>query len=121
MLENNEIISNDSETAKTFKNYFNKVVGNLDINQNLECVQDSFKEDPVLGLVEKYATHCNIKNIKCRMNEINSNFSFKFVAQDQFFKEIKKLDGNKSSRKSDIPIKIMKESSDIISISYIIT
>ena len=30
------------------------------------------------------------------MNDINSNFSFKFVDQDQVFKEIKKLDGNEA-------------------------
>ena len=30
------------------------------------------------------------------MNDINSNFSFKFVDQDQVFKEIKKLDGNET-------------------------
>lgn len=33
------------------------------------------------------------------MNGINSNFSFKFVNQDQLFKEIKKLDANKASQK----------------------
>ena len=30
------------------------------------------------------------------MNDINSNFSFKFVDQEQVFKEIKKLDGNEA-------------------------
>ena len=30
------------------------------------------------------------------MIDINSNFSFKFVDQDQVFKEIKKLDGNEA-------------------------
>ena len=33
------------------------------------------------------------------MNGINSNFSFKFVDQDQAFKEMKKLDGNKAGQK----------------------
>ena len=48
------------------------------------------------------------------MNGINSNFPFKFVDQDQVFKEIKMLDGNEASQKSDIPIKIMKKNIDII-------
>ena len=33
------------------------------------------------------------------MNDINSNFSFKFVDQDQVFKNVKMLDGNKASQK----------------------
>ena len=47
------------------------------------------------------------------MIDINSNFSFKFVDQDQVFKEIKKLGGNKDSQKIDIPIEIMKKNIDI--------
>ena len=35
------------------------------------------------------------------MNDINSNLSFKFFNQNQVFKEIKKLDENKASRKND--------------------
>lgn len=33
------------------------------------------------------------------MHAIDSNYSFKFVDQDQVLKEIKKLDGNKASKK----------------------
>ena len=50
-----------------FKNYFNKIVGKLDINLNLESVRESFNEDPVLTSFEKYATHPCIKKIKSRM------------------------------------------------------
>ena len=54
------------------------------------------------------------------MNGLISNFSFKFIDQDQVFKEIKKLDENKASQKKisiyiyDIPFKIMKENIAII-------
>ena len=54
------------------------------------------------------------------MIDINSNFSFKFVDQDQVFKEIKKLCGNKDSQKIDIPIEIMKKNIDISFIFCII-
>ena len=51
-----------------FKNYFNKIVGKLDIDLNLESVRESFNEDPVLTSIEKYATHpCIIKKIKSRV------------------------------------------------------
>ena len=96
LIENNEVILDDAEIAKIFKNYFDKIFGNLDINQNLECLRETLKEDPILTSVGKYATYSSIKTIKSRMNDINSNFSFKFVDQDQVFKEIKKLDGNEA-------------------------
>ena len=43
------------------------------------------------------------------MNDINENFSFKFVDWDQVLKEIKKFDGNKASQINDIPNKNMTE------------
>ena len=89
VVENDEIISGEDEIAKIFKNYFDKIVGNFNINQNLECFQKSFKEDLVLVSIEKYATHSSIKNIKSRMNGINSNFLFRFVDQDQGLKKLK--------------------------------
>ena len=89
VVENDEIISGEDEIAKIFKNYFDKIVGNFNINQNLECVQKSFKEDLVLVSIKKYATHSSIKNIKSRMNGINSNFLFRFVDQDQDLKKLK--------------------------------
>ena len=51
--------------------------------------RESFKEDPILASIEKYATHSSIKNIKSRMNGVNSIF-FKFVDKDQVLKEILK-------------------------------
>ena len=39
LVKSNEIISDDSKIAKIFKNYCNKIVANLYINQNLECVR----------------------------------------------------------------------------------
>ena len=68
------------------------------------------KEDPVLASTEKYATHSSIKNIKSRMNDLISNFSFKFVDQDQVFKEIKKLDENKTGQKIYIYIYMISQS-----------
>ena len=56
-------------------------------------------EDSVLAATEKYATHSTIEIMKSRRNDIKSNFFFNFVDQDQVFKEIKKLDGNKASQR----------------------
>ena len=94
LVENNENISSNAKIVKVFKNYFDKIVVSLDINQNLECVRESLIEDSVLTSTEKHSTYSAIKIIKSRINVINSNFFFDFVDQDQVFNEIKKLDGN---------------------------
>ena len=85
-VENNEIISEEFETAESFKKYFDKIVGNRDINRNLECFQESFKGNTVLASVEKYASHSNIRNKKSRMHATDSNRSFKFVGKIKFLK-----------------------------------
>ena len=43
----------------------------------------------ISALIEKYATHPSIKNIKNRMDDINSNFSFKSFAKIKFLKRLK--------------------------------
>ena len=68
----------DAESTKIFENPFNKTLGSLNINRNMERVQESFDESPALPSIDKYATHPSIKNIKTRM--ISSNF--KFVLED---------------------------------------
>ena len=115
--ENNEIISDNAEIAKIFKNYLD-TVGNLDINQILECVREFWTEDPVLASTENWATCSSNKLIKSRINCITSNSSFEYVDQDQVFQEIKKLDGNKASSKNDIPIKRMKKKPLISSLIF---
>ena len=117
LVENNEIISDNAEIAKIFKNYLD-TVGNLDINQILECVREFLKEDPVLASIENWATCSSNKLIKSGINCITSNSSFEYVDQDQVFQEIKKLDGNKASSKNDIPIKRMKKKPLISSLIF---
>ena len=73
-----EVKYGDPENTKIFKNCFNKTLGSLSINRNMECVRESFNERPALTSIDKYATHPSIKNIKTRM--ISSNF--KFVLED---------------------------------------
>ena len=68
----------------------------------------------VLALIKKHATHSSIKNIKSRINGINSNLSFIFVHRNQAFKEMEKLDGNKAGEKKSKSIKIIKKNIDII-------
>ena len=53
------------------------------------------------------------KNIKKRMNNSNYTFSFKFETQEKFSKLIQNLNCNKATQQYDIPIKTLKENSEI--------
>ena len=49
------------------------------------------------------------------MNNSNYTFSFKFETQEKFSKLIQNLNCNKATQQYDIPIKILKENSEIFS------
>ena len=49
------------------------------------------------------------------MNNSNYTFSFKFETHDKFSKLIQNLSCNKATQQYDIPIKILKENSEIFS------
>ena len=49
------------------------------------------------------------------MNNSNDIFSFKFETQEKFSKLIQNLNCNKATQQYDIPIKILKENSEIFS------
>ena len=62
----------------------------------------------------KYRNHPSIIAIRSKCKD-KGNFNFIEVDQKQIEKEILKLDVNKASQSSDIPIKVLKENSDIFS------
>ena len=62
----------------------------------------------------KYRNHPSIIAIRSKCKD-KGNFNFIEVDQKQIEKEILKLDVNKASQNSDIPIKVLKENSDIFS------
>ena len=62
----------------------------------------------------KYINHPGIIAIRSKCKD-KGNFNFIEADQKQFKKEILKLDVNKASQSSDIPIKVLKENSDTFS------
>ena len=115
LLENNELVKTDLETAEILNDFFSNVVQTLDISrisneeQFINCI-----EDRTLKAVLKYRKHPNIVAIR---NKCKNKGSFSFVGFDkkEIEKEILKLDANKASRDSDILIKLLKENVNIFS------
>ena len=103
----------DLETAGILNNFFSNIVQNLDIsrysNNELLVINTN---DATLKAILKYGNHPSIIVIQNKCKD-NGSFNFIEVDQKQIEKEILKLDVNKASQSSDIPIKILKENTDI--------
>ena len=93
-------------------NFFSNIVKNLKIPE-YENLDSNFEnvEGPVLRAILKYKNHPSITVIKEKAK--NSVFSFYEVDKDKIKKEINRLNKNKASQKSDIPIKIIHDNVDI--------
>ena len=73
MVENNEIISDESKVANSFSNFFENAVHSLDIKTN-ESTNDKYGlKNPVEIAIKKYQQHPSINLIK---ENITSNESF---------------------------------------------
>ena len=71
--------------------------------------------NPVLTVVEKYKHHQSIISINKKMTEKDlPKFSFHFVTSEETRKEAALLSDKKASQASDIPVKIIKESRNLI-------
>ena len=113
LVEDNNLVTDDKVLAKTFNKFFVNVAATLgikfeklpsnyhDINYNLD------------ELIIRYNDHPSILAIKNTCTELNSTFTFKKVDKEQIFTAIKRLDPKKVSKSNDIPLRIIKEFSDI--------
>ena len=113
LIENDEIINNDQETARIFNTFFSNIVSNLNIPEYSNCDRTSDNmNDPVAKAIVKYRNHPSILAIEevCRGQ---SGFSFSCVNREEISKEILNLDVSKACQDSDIPSKIIKENADI--------
>ena len=110
--ENGNLITGESETAEVLNNFFSNIVKKLKIpeyenlNSNIENIKD-----PVFRAILKYKNHPSI--IAINEKSKNAKFSFHEVNNEKIAKEIRRLNKNKASQKSDIPIRIMKENANI--------
>ena len=114
-IENENIISNDKKVTETFHEFFSNVVKILNISQNPYLICGISQTNLVLQSIEKFPKHPSIIHIKKRINNSSYTFSFKFETQEEFSKLIQNLNCNKATQKYDIPIKILKENSEIFS------
>ena len=88
----------------------------LDIDKTLASnIVSSDITGPVFNVIKKYKNHPSIKKIDHFMSGKDLKFSFVFEAKNKILAEIHNLDNKKASQESDIPMKIIKDNTDIFS------
>ena len=110
--EKGKIVKTESETAESLNSFFSNIVKNLNISRYSEF--DPVTEniaDPTLKAIFKYKDHPSILAIQSHCEK--ETFRFSEVNIEDIKKDILKLNKNKASQHSDIPIKIIKENLDI--------
>ena len=97
--ENGELINSKSKTAEVQNKFFSNILKNLKIPEYVNLNRNFEK---VLKAILKYKNHLSI----ILMNEKSkiSKFTFQEAGNEKDIKEIRRLNKNKASQKSDIPI-----------------
>ena len=113
LVEGDNIVKTEKETATILNNFFSNIVKKLEI-EPYETNDNIFQNisDPVLQAIVRYRDHPSITaiNEKC---DASSHFTFPKVSEEDILKEISNLKVNKATQGTDIPTKIIKENSDI--------
>ena len=113
IIEENEIFSNDENTAQVLNTFFSNIVGSLNIPEfaTNDTISDNIS-DPIIKLIVKYRKQSSILatgEVCKERKEKHAAFLFKEVAKEKIFADILNLDVSKVCQDTDIPFKIIKE------------
>ena len=111
LVENNEILSDESKIAETFNTYFGNITKKLNIETWPEPNELLIIDDDVIKSIIKYQNHPSIIKIR-QHHKITNKFEFKHIMPEDVKSKINSLCFSKSTR-GDIPIHILKENIDI--------
>ena len=116
LVENNNIITSETEIAEKLNAFFSNIVKelNIKVKEHLLCDVSDIN-DPVERAIQKYKNHPSIQMIKETFDS-SKTFSFDLVSSDTIFKEIVSLDTKKATHSNDVPTKIVKANADLFSI-----
>ena len=107
-----EIVNDDVKIAEIFNRFFSNAIIDLKIPHFHGAVPlaDNISH-PIFRAILKYANHPSTIAIKDLNN--TSLFSFSNVSVADVKKEIRKLDPRKETQNTVIPVRILKQNSDI--------
>ena len=112
LVKGDKILSKNLEVAQGFNVFFSNKVKEMNILLGQELrTETNHIEDPILRITETYKKHPSV--VAIFENHRDSAFSFRYVSLDEIIKEIKRLDVKKACQDTDIPVKVIKNNSDI--------
>ena len=77
LVEDDKILSQDAEIAKTFNEYFiNVPILDMRSNQSFSTQTRSLEENTISGIIERYKYHPSINLIKSRNSRLANTFCF---------------------------------------------
>ena len=110
-VEDDKVISAETDLAKIFKDHFENIVESLHIER--PCKVD-FDREPVANAIKNFSQHPSILKIKENTNS-SACFSFRTVSKEDLLYQLNSLDPTKATQKCDIPANIIKKNYDIFS------
>ena len=111
LVENNEVVSDESELVEILGKYFGNIVQNLGID-SLNNISSDNDAVTIRQTIEKYQNHPSIKVIWENIDTTN-NFSFELINPECISKIINNLDTSKATQQGDIPTTIIKDNKDL--------
>ena len=112
LVEGEEIVTEDGENAEIFNKFFSDAVKNLKVPEYQEA--DPLANNishPIFRAMMKFRNYSSVIAIKNLSS--GSRFDFCRVNVQVVEKEISRLSTRKATQYSDLPVKILKENSDI--------
>ena len=115
LVEDNKIISEDKDYEELLKSFFSNTVKNLKIPELSDSIPLAENiPHTIFKVVRKYKNHPSITAIKNARN--GPGFYFCGVSVNDAFKAIKRLRAREATQITDIPVKVLKENADIMSV-----
>ena len=114
LVNDNKVISDDTEVAQTFNDFFKISVNSLNITENkLLLTKTENINGGVEEAIKKFEVHPSIISINENV-KVDHRFSFSLVTVDDIRLEIKSLKPSKTGTFMDIPTKQLKEVCEIV-------
>ena len=112
LVHEGNVLSDDLELAKTFNNFFENAVDDLEIKEyESDLNLDIISTDPIDSAIAKYQNHPSIIMINENVS-FESRFKFKVVNENDIQCEILNLNSIKPCTFGNIPTKIFKDFSE---------
>ena len=110
LVENESIISKDTNIANLFNKYFNTITSTLSVTE--WGINNEQIHDPIERAIARYTNHPSILRINASKSVHEAPFSFSPVSPDETYKIISSLNSTKATS-GNIPVKILKLANDV--------